>query len=545
MMQYKESSRKKLFNSLNMGYTKNMRGVHMRYRLLPRLLMFFFVVVLVGVTLEIVAIYVMVADTQDRIDTVYMETQKGIIENIYNREVKGLELLIQDYAQWDDLYDGIQAMDYDWANDNATQFIYEDERYNLDLIYIEGNANAYYQYFGENHIDEIIAESDFYQRLKKHNVVQVEPVLINGELFMLAGSPVTTVDRRKLNGYYIMGRKMTDIYTHERLSEYLGVDEYIGVNEYIKEYPRDLTNELVIPFTVKDKNGQVIKEFDFYFNMKRFHASYSDFFGQTALITFFVALFAYFGITMIVRKIHVVLRNTIVKVDRVAKGDYAYQIDETLNFELDELIAHVNVMGKEIDAKIKNIRDNHIETLGVLINAVEEKDEYTRGHSERVTAISVVLAESMGYDEIEFIEEAALLHDIGKIGIPEGILNKPGRLTDEEFKIIKTHPEKGERILSTSSKLLRVAKIVRQHHERVDGNGYPDRLNGEEIELEARIIAVADAFDAMTSHRPYRKAMSFENGIDVLLECSGSQFDSEIVEFLVQNQKRIKDIIYK
>lgn len=154
----------------------------------------------------------------------------------------------------------------------------------------------------------------------------------------------------------------------------------------------------------------------------------------------------------------------------------------------------------------------------MLVNAVEEKDLYTRGHSERVKDISIILASELGYKELDLIEEAAVLHDIGKIGIHEDVLNKPGKLSKEEYEIIKQHPVKGERILSSSRKLAVVASVVRQHHEHYDGNGYPDGLKEASIEIEARIIAVADAFDAMTSERPYRKAMAYDNAIEILVK---------------------------
>ncbi len=135
--------------------------------------------------------------------------------------------------------------------------------------------------------------------------------------------------------------------------------------------------------------------------------------------------------------------------------------------------------------------------------------------------------------EVNQMRIAGLVHDIGKIGMDEKILNKPGRLDNNEMKEIKRHPESGWRILSSSTEFANIAKLVLQHHERWDGNGYPNKLIGEKIQIEARIIAVADAYDAMTSERSYRAAMNQEEAIKELTRCSGTQFDPKIVEIFV------------
>ena len=149
-------------------------------------------------------------------------------------------------------------------------------------------------------------------------------------------------------------------------------------------------------------------------------------------------------------------------------------------------------------------------TIGALAAAVDAKDPYTYGHSSEVTEHTIAIAHRMGLgaDEIEKLRIGALLHDIGKIGIDGAILNKPGRLTDEEFEIIKGHPEIAANILSSLEFLTEVVPLVRHHHEHYAGGGYPLGIAGEEIPLGARIIAVADAFNAMTSDRPYRASLA-------------------------------------
>ena len=177
-------------------------------------------------------------------------------------------------------------------------------------------------------------------------------------------------------------------------------------------------------------------------------------------------------------------------------------------------------------------RSLFLSTVKSLASAIDAKDEYTRHHSTRVTDFSLKIAAKMGFSEKELgdLELAAVLHDVGKIAVPESILNKPGKLTDGEFKLIKEHPVRGEAILSPVIELKEIGRVVRAHHERYDGGGYPDRLKGREIPLGARIMAIADTYDSITSERPYRKAASHRYAVKEIISCSGAQFDPEVVE---------------
>lgn len=175
------------------------------------------------------------------------------------------------------------------------------------------------------------------------------------------------------------------------------------------------------------------------------------------------------------------------------------------------------------------------ETIQGFALALEAKDSYTHGHSESVTRLCVYIAEEMNLTQAfrDCLRQAAILHDIGKIGISSGILNKPGKLTDEEYETIKSHPKMGKRILENISFLREVVPIVYHHHERYDGLGYPEGLRGMEIPLGARIMAVADTYDAMTSDRPYRNGLGHEAAVGELKQCAGNQFDPDCVAAFV------------
>lgn len=171
-----------------------------------------------------------------------------------------------------------------------------------------------------------------------------------------------------------------------------------------------------------------------------------------------------------------------------------------------------------------------------LTDAIDEKDAYTRGHSRRVAEYSKMIAWRLGYSEDaqNRIYMMGLLHDVGKIGVPDGIINKPARLTDKEFELIKEHPAKGERILKNITSRPELAAVARWHHEKIDGTGYPDNKMNEEIPEEARIVAVADAYDAMTSNRSYRKAMP-QKAVRAEIEAGkGKQFDPVFADIMLE-----------
>lgn len=195
----------------------------------------------------------------------------------------------------------------------------------------------------------------------------------------------------------------------------------------------------------------------------------------------------------------------------------------------------------------EEIQNDYVNTIAALASAIDARDPYTKWHSENVTRYSLAMADELGYtySEKEILRRAALLHDIGKIGIRDNILLKPGKLNDDEFTEIKLHATKGEKIVQSLSFLREAAILIRHHHERYDGEGYPDGIKDEDIELGARIMTVADSFDAMTSDRPYRKALGLDEAIKELQKHQGTQFDPEVAKCFLKIINRNPDILQR
>ena len=200
---------------------------------------------------------------------------------------------------------------------------------------------------------------------------------------------------------------------------------------------------------------------------------------------------------------------------------------------------------RELNRTVSALKKSWEQTVLVLASLSEVRDPYTSGHQRRVARLAAAIACEMGMErrKVRQIELAAMIHDIGKIEIPSEILSKPGKLSDIEYRLIQTHPAAGHRILQTIEVPWALAEIIHQHHERMDGSGYPRGLSGSDILMEARIIAVADAYDAMTSGRPYRPPLSSAEALREIRAASGTQFDPSVVEVFLELFKKSPESI--
>jgi HD-GYP domain-containing protein (c-di-GMP phosphodiesterase class II) len=223
----------------------------------------------------------------------------------------------------------------------------------------------------------------------------------------------------------------------------------------------------------------------------------------------------------------------------VAQGDFSSRVKASRFTELDQLGDNFNHMGAEVERLIAELsaaadtnKRLYVGTVRAIANALDAKDPYTRGHSERVSRYARILALEHGLSEkeAEQCEISALLHDIGKVGVEDAILRKPAALTEEEFEIMKHHPGRGAQILGAIAEMKEIIPGVKYHHERWVGGGYPDNLSGERIPVQARVVSVADTIDAMTTERPYQRAMSMAVAASRINQLSGKSFDPAVVE---------------
>lgn len=231
----------------------------------------------------------------------------------------------------------------------------------------------------------------------------------------------------------------------------------------------------------------------------------------------------------------------------IAQGNYQQRVELKTHNEIGELAENFNVMSASIETAIAQLKkaahENHllfINSVRMLAAAIDAKDPYTRGHSERVARYAIGIGKNLGLSEKEMrdLRISALLHDVGKIGIDDRILRKPGALSEDEFEVMKGHPAKGAVIMSGVAQLIDIIPGMKYHHEKWSGGGYPDGLEGEQIPMQARIVAIADTFDAMTTNRPYQKAMEVGYVVEKIKSFAGTRFDPRVVEAFANAVKR-------
>ncbi|HET7435097.1 MAG TPA: HD domain-containing phosphohydrolase [Thermoanaerobaculia bacterium] len=231
----------------------------------------------------------------------------------------------------------------------------------------------------------------------------------------------------------------------------------------------------------------------------------------------------------------------------IANGNYQQRVDLKTHNEIGDLAHNFNIMSSSIEKAVEQLKkaahENHllfINSVRMLAAAIDAKDPYTRGHSERVARYSIAIGKNVGLSQKEMLNLriSALLHDVGKIGIDDRILRKPGALSEEEFEFMKQHPAKGAAIMSGVAQLIDIIPGMKYHHEKWSGGGYPDNLEGDQIPMQARIVAIADTFDAMTTNRPYQKAMELGYVVEKIKSFAGSRFDPRVVDAFVNAVKK-------
>lgn len=272
-------------------------------------------------------------------------------------------------------------------------------------------------------------------------------------------------------------------------------------------------------------------------------ASVGEMKTQTWLISLAFAFIALIVGYVLSRQLTAPLLKLAAAAQKIAGGDFSTRVEAENITEIGSLGKAFNLMSDNVEEHIAKLakaaqenRELFVGTVKALAAAIDGKDHYTRGHSERVSRVSVAIGQRLGMsaDELETLRISALLHDVGKIAIDDAILKKPAALTDDEFDIMKTHPQRGYKIMSQIPAMKNFLPGIYMHHEMVNGKGYPQALTDRDIPLQAKIISVSDTFDAMTIDRPYQKGMALPDALDRIKSFVGTRYDGRVVQALVE-----------
>lgn len=362
------------------------------------------------------------------------------------------------------------------------------------------------------------------------------------------GMPIIFVVNQ--DGNAIFHPDPTIVSSHRPLTDLKIVDEWLQSNSQIQsglvpfkaEYEGDEYDMIGAYSTVnfgKDLTYGVITMQD----ERKALASVGEMRTQTWLISLAFACFALLAGLIAARLLTSPILKLSTAAQKIASGDLSTRVETRNITEIGTLGQSFNTMSDKLEEHIASLakaakenRELFVGTVKALAAAIDGKDKYTRGHSERVARISVAIGREMklGEEELETLRISALLHDVGKIAIDDSILKKPAALTSEEFEIMKTHPQKGYKIMSNIPAMEAFLPGMYMHHEMVNGQGYPQGISGDKIPLQAKIVSVADTFDAMTIDRPYQKGMLLPDAVERIRSLVGTRYDAEVVEALVR-----------
>ncbi len=450
-------------------------------------------------------------------------------------------------AIWTDALLHVQTADEDWLYDNATGYIIEQDLFNVDYVLITNEEQTFTSEYGGAHFDALMKTPEIQIALEDNEIVTFFTD-IDGMYGIATASPITDNDEKNPSGLYLVISFFDDARTDELIgilgSDLKGYTIFKEDEPLVTAYLADLHSPSNATLNIDIPGREYLIQLDFditktqeTFDKNKMNTIYMISISALAVLVIILTFLLFFT-----RRIKDITTNVI----KISEGDYdlKYSLHKNKAFNEMNLLANaVYKMSDDIKKHISTINMHYVEMADVIISAVEANDKYTSRHNIEVGIYAQIIAKQIKYQEIDNLFYAAKLHDIGKISIPSHILNKPGRLTDEEFDIIKTHPVEGYKIIDNIEFFNNIKYGVKHHHEHWDGTGYPDGLKGNEIPLIAQIIAIADTYDAVTSDRSYRKGMTHEKAVEIIVQESGTLFNPLLVEAFMNCQDEFEQYL--
>lgn len=430
------------------------------------------------------------------------------------------------HTGWTELVDATNAKDRAWVQSNATKYLLDNPAFSVNTLYLLNTDNNFTELYGA--LPKSIYAGLLSNVNKNAILTTSEGYLIsyNKQLFIVTITGLTKENRKTLHGVYALGQRIDPVITTTLKQFYASKSDF------------DLTfTDSEAPIISLIDPNTLVSSYNQYFTLNTSNNSLAKSINDHANKLLYLIL-SIIAVSMILL-LSILMRLTgnfeesIKRIKRITYHDYSQKIDLNFSKDFSELSQCINNLSSELSSRDEEINQKYIEIISILIKTLEEVDVYTKGHSERVSHYSVALATVIGYPELEIIRLSGLLHDIGKITVDIKILNNPGKLSESEFEEIKKHPMTAYNILGVSDIFNPVKAIVRGHHEKMDGSGYPDGLRGDDIPLGARIVAIADVFDSLTSERSYRKEMPLSEALQIIQNGSGTHFDKALVDAFI------------
>lgn len=467
----------------------------------------------------------------------FYKDKTQLIDYFFEQNIENMTSLLYSHAVWTDTQEKVRMQDNSWLYDNASGYLVNEEEYDIDFVMITNEELTFIDSYGIVTLDDIMDTKSFKTALYDDKF-SYELIWINHKPMIIICSPLLDNNYNNPFGAYIMGRYI-DNEELDKLKEILGNESVknitISQNKIYKHIVNNNYSIVKFSYNIDIDNKTFINaSFETPVYNKIFYVHKGHIFTiiiTSALISIIIALI-YF------KRIVNSIQELIKVIMRISHGDYSKSATKTNIPELNQLVDAINKMSLDITSRMNEIDENYLSMIEIMVNAVEMNDSYTSHHSSNVAEYARLIGRELEYKDMDMLYAAARLHDIGKISIPKDILNKPGKLTIEEYRIIKEHPVAGHQLMDNINYFNEIKKGVLYHHERYDGKGYPEGLKEDEIPFVAQIISVADVFDALASDRPYRKAFSYDEALSIIKKNSGTMFNPVIVDAFINALSR-------
>lgn len=441
--------------------------------------------------------------------------------------------ILYSHAVWTEARQNLINHNTEWLNSNATGYLIDHNNFNVNYVFMCTENLDYINSYGADFTETILHSNVFNDALKS-NEWGSQIIWIKNNPVLFVASPVYDENLENPTGVYLIGIILGENELND-LIELLGRSEInnLSLDNYAKFSTNIAEDYQIMKMSYPIELENSIDYINIEFKVPIYNYIFEGTRNNIFIIIMVIIIVGVVVVLRFIKQISLAVTDVISAVMNISKGNYKNKLifnSTKIMPELNELVDSVNLMSTDIEKHNKTINDNYLEMIELIANVVQINDSYTYRHNQSVANYAKLIGEAIGYEDIKTLELSAKFHDIGKISIPSQILNKPGKLTEEEYEIIKKHPIEGYKIIKNIEYFKEVSPGVKYHHERYDGKGYPEGLKGEEIPLIAQIIAVADVYDALTSDRAYRKAMSCDEAMKIILDNSGAMFNPMLVE---------------
>jgi len=492
--------------------------------MIKKYLIFVLLTLIIAISIQVIGVIKISQIGIDKYDILENERKKNTLNLYFQNEFENLNTLTRAHSYWNEAIQNLNNHNDVWISENLTEYLVFGD-YNVTFVYLATEDLLYENAIGVNYSD--IEGSEVFRQALEEDLESNSILTIENEMYLVSAFPFATDEQENKQGVYIIGRIIDDD-TISDLKILIGQDLHED-HVYVSSNPISHSDFNLTTYIVES-----IDE-DLYINV-HLEFQFSTFLGETIKlyllgISLIVILLIILSIFFMINRFRKELDFTLNQLNNIDlnRSDFIL-LQHSKSREFNQVIDMINTLGGKVSANIQELLNKNIEVIELLSTASEINDPYTSEHSNNVAKTVVKIAKIMNIKDTSEIELCAKLHDIGKVFIQHNILNKKSALTHEEFEAIKQHPSLGAELLSNLSQFENIRLGVLHHHEKYNGTGYPDKLAGKKIPIFARIVSVADVFDALTSDRPYRSAFTKEKAMEIMLQGRNKLFDPDVLD---------------